>query len=37
LIVDSLCFDFDGVLLGQASTSPGGIPLTAAAGSQTNG
>ena len=32
LIVDSLCFDFDGVLLGQASTSPGGIPLTAAAG-----
>ena len=33
LIVDSLCFDFDGALLGQASTSPGGIPLTAVAGS----
>ena len=37
LIVDSLCFDFDGTLLGQASTSPDGIPLTAIAGSQTNG
>jgi len=36
LIVDSLCFDFDGALLGQASTSPDGIPLTAIAGSQTN-
>ena len=37
LIVDSLCFDFDGALLGQASTSSMGIPLTAALGSQTNG
>ena len=37
LIVDSLCFDFDGTLLGQASTSPDGIPLTAIAESQTNG
>jgi len=37
VIVDSLCFDFDGTLLGQASTSPDGIPLTAIAGSQTNG
>ena len=37
LIVDSLCFDFDGALLGQASTSPGGIPLVAGSGSRTNG
>jgi cobalt-precorrin-5B (C1)-methyltransferase len=37
LIVDSLCFDFDGTLLGQASTSPDGISLTAISGSQTNG
>ena len=37
LIVDSLCFDFDGALLGHASTSPNGIPMTAIAGSQTNG
>ena len=37
LIVDSLCFDFDGTLLGQASTSPDGVPLIAIAGSQTNG
>jgi len=37
LIVDSLCFDFDGTLLGQASTSPDGIQLTAISGSQTNG
>ena len=37
LIVDSLCFDFDGALLGQASTSPQGLPLIATAGSQTNG
>ena len=27
LIVDVLCFDFDGVLLGHASTSPEGAPL----------
>jgi cobalt-precorrin-5B (C1)-methyltransferase len=29
LMVDAMCFDFDGTLLGQASTSPGGIPLVA--------
>lgn len=29
LIVDTLCFDFDGALLGQASTSPEGMPLVA--------
>ena len=29
LIVDTLCFDFDGALLGQASTSPDGVPLVA--------
>jgi len=27
LIVDALCFDFDGTLLGYASTSPDGIPM----------
>ena len=27
LIIDALCFDFDGTLLGHASTSPLGIPL----------
>ncbi|MCH8987240.1 MAG: cobalt-precorrin-5B (C(1))-methyltransferase [Chloroflexi bacterium] len=27
LIVDAMCFDFDGTLLGYASTSPDGIPL----------
>ena len=27
LIVDALCFDFDGALLGHASTSPEGIPM----------
>ncbi len=27
LIVDAMCFDFDGALLGYASTSPDGIPL----------
>jgi cobalt-precorrin-5B (C1)-methyltransferase len=32
LIIDALCFDFDGTLLGQASTSPEGIPLVANAG-----
>jgi cobalt-precorrin-5B (C1)-methyltransferase len=37
LIIDSLCFDFDGALLGQASTSPDGIPLTAIAGRPTDG
>ena len=29
VIVDSMCFDFDGALLGSASTSPEGIPLVA--------
>ena len=28
VIVDSMCFDFDGTLLGWASTSPEGIPMT---------
>ena len=32
LIVDVLCFDFEGNLLGHASTSPGGVPLVANAG-----
>ena len=27
LVIDTLCFDFDGALLGQASTSPDGIQL----------
>lgn len=31
IIVDALCFDFDGSLLGAASTSPDGIPLRDAA------
>ncbi len=29
LTVDVLCFDFDGTLLGHASTSPEGVPLAA--------
>jgi cobalt-precorrin-5B (C1)-methyltransferase len=32
LIVDALCFDFDGTLLGHASTSPAGVPLVAGSG-----
>ncbi len=32
LIVDVLCFDFEGNLLGHASTSPEGVPLTAGVG-----
>ena len=32
LIVDVLCFDFEGNLLGHASTSPEGVPLVAGAG-----
>ena len=32
LIVDVLCFDFEGNLLGHASTSPDGVPLAASAG-----
>ena len=31
LIVDVLCFDFEGNLLGHASTSPEGVPLVAGA------
>ena len=37
LIVDTLCFDFDGTLLGHASTSPDGVPLVAASGSASHG
>jgi cobalt-precorrin-5B (C1)-methyltransferase len=37
LIVDTLCFDFEGNLLGQASTSPQGIPLTAEIGAGSHG
>ena len=32
LIVDVLCFDFEGNLLGHASTAPEGVPLVAGAG-----
>ncbi|MSQ05899.1 MAG: cobalt-precorrin-5B (C(1))-methyltransferase [Dehalococcoidia bacterium] len=32
LVVDALCFDFDGTLLGHASTSPEGVPLVAGSG-----
>lgn len=34
MIVDTLCFDFDGTLLGQASTSTGGAQIVAVPGSQ---
>jgi cobalt-precorrin-5B (C1)-methyltransferase len=34
LIIDTMCFDFDGTLLGHASTSPEGIPLVAGAGNR---
>ena len=37
LIVDAMCFDFDGALLGYASTSPGGIPLVSASGASPGG
>ena len=37
VIVDSMCFDFDGTLLGWASTSPDGIPMVAAAPAGTGG
>ena len=37
LIVDAMCFDFDGTLLGHASTSPDGIPLIAGAASGPRG
>jgi cobalt-precorrin-5B (C1)-methyltransferase len=34
LIIDTMCFDFDGTLLGHASTSHEGIPLVAGAGNR---
>ena len=37
LIVDALCFDFDGTLLGHASTSPDGVPLTSTSGASSSG
>ena len=37
LTVDSLCFDFDGTLLGHASTSPVGIPLATPSGPASDG
>jgi cobalt-precorrin-5B (C1)-methyltransferase len=37
LIVDTLCFDFDGRLLGSASTSPAGIPLLTPSGTAFDG
>ena len=37
VIVDALCFDFDGTLLGHASTDAAGVPLAAAAGMGQNG
>ena len=37
LIIDTLCFDFDGTLLGHASTSEQGIPLVAGSGTGRNG
>ena len=37
LIVDAMCFDFDGTLLGYASTSPEGIPMVTASGASSNG
>ena len=36
LTVDTLCFDFDGALLGHASTSPAGIQLLIPSGSATD-
>jgi cobalt-precorrin-5B (C1)-methyltransferase len=37
LIVDAMCFDFDGALLGYASTSPDGIPLVSSSGASRRG
>jgi cobalt-precorrin-5B (C1)-methyltransferase len=37
LIIDTMCFDFDGALLGHASTSPEGIPLVAGSGQALHG
>ena len=36
LIIDTMCFDFDGALLGHASTSEQGIPLVAGSGTVLN-
>ena len=36
LTIDTLCFDFDGTLLGCASTSPEGIPLLTPSGATSN-
>ena len=32
LVIDAMCFDFDGTLLGYASTSAGGVPLVSPSG-----
>ena len=37
LIVDAMCYDFDGTLLGYGSTSPDGIPLASTSGTPNNG
>ncbi len=37
LIIDTMCFDFDGALLGHASTSPEGVPLVAGSGRGVHG
>ena len=37
LIVDAMCFDFDGTLLGYASTSTEGIPLVSPSGTASSG
>jgi hypothetical protein len=37
LIVDAMCFDFDGTLLGYGSTSPDGIHLVSTSGTPNNG
>ena len=37
VIVDALCFDFDGALLGHASTDAAGVPLAVRAGKGQNG
>jgi cobalt-precorrin-5B (C1)-methyltransferase len=36
LIIDTMCFDFDGTLLGYASTSEQGIPMVAGSGTGRN-
>ena len=37
LIVDAICFDFEGAILGKATTSDAPIPLVQAAGADANG